>query len=124
MNNLHKKLSYFPGCSLATTAKENNASLKSFLERFDIKAEEVEDWNCCGSSSAYSINKDLALSLAARNLFIAPKNKPMLIACPGCYLKLSSAATELRDSPDKKDKYEMHPNHLVRRLSPTQQELF
>ena len=62
-------MSYFPGCSLATTAKENNASLNRFLSRFDIHLTEVEDWNCCGSSSTHSINSDLALSLAARNLF-------------------------------------------------------
>ena len=99
-------LSYFPGCSLATTAKENNASLKSFLEHFDIRVSEISDWNCCGSSSAHSVNKTLALSLAARNLFLAPENLSLLIACPGCYLRLSQAKLEINESPEKQKGYE------------------
>lgn len=103
-----KDLSYFPGCSLATTAKENNASLKSFLAHFDITVSEIDDWNCCGSSSTHSVNKKLALSLATRNLFLAPPGKPLLIACPGCYLRLSHAKMELNDSKEKTKEYEDH----------------
>lgn len=103
-----KNLSYFPGCSLATTAKENNASLKSFLAHFDITVSEIDDWNCCGSSSTHSVNKKLALSLATRNLFLAPPDKPLLIACPGCYLRLSHAKMELNDSEEKTKEYEDH----------------
>jgi heterodisulfide reductase subunit B len=29
---------------------------------------ELEDWNCCGSSSAHSVDYDLAFDLACRNL--------------------------------------------------------
>ena len=75
MNDIENHLSYFPGCSLATTAKENNASFKSFLNHFDMELSEIDDWNCCGSSSTHSVNSKLALSLAARNLFIAPPNR-------------------------------------------------
>ncbi len=99
-------MSYFPGCSLATTAKENNASLSTFLSRFDIHLTEVEDWNCCGSSSTHSINSDLALSLAARNLFLAPLNKPLLIACPGCFLRLRHAQMELTAHEEIRKEYE------------------
>ena len=117
---LEKEMSYFPGCSLATTAKENNASLKSFLHHFGIKLTEVPDWNCCGSSSTHSINSKLALGLAARNLFLAPKDKSMLIACPGCYLRLKHARMEINDSKEKQHGFEDHfekvyePNlHLI-----------
>lgn len=101
-------LSYFPGCSLATTAKENNASLKSFLGHFDIRVNEIEDWNCCGSSSTHSVDAGLALALASRNLFLAPKDKPLLIACPGCYLRLGSARLELQSDMEKRKKLEQH----------------
>ena len=104
MSNL--ELSYFPGCSLATTAKENNASLNRFLNRFDIRLREIEDWNCCGSSSTHMINSDLALSLAARNLFLAPADRPLLIACPGCFLRLNQAKIELDEHPEKRKVYE------------------
>jgi heterodisulfide reductase subunit B2 len=94
-------LSYFPGCSLATTAKENNASLQTFVDHFGITLTEVDDWNCCGSSSTHSVNSELAFSLAARNLFQAPPDKPMLIACPGCYLRLKHAQKELAGSKER-----------------------
>ena len=84
------RYSYFPGCSLATTAKENNASLTSFLGHFDVGLDEVEDWNCCGSSSTHSVNSGLALALASRNLSIAPSHRPLLVACPGCHLRLGA----------------------------------
>ncbi len=106
MSMIKKELSYFPGCSLATTAKENNESLVSFLAHFDIKLTEVEDWNCCGSSSTHSINAKLALPLAARNLFITPKDKPLLVACPGCFLRLEQARLELDDSKEKQAVFE------------------
>ncbi len=99
------ELSYFPGCSLATTAKENNASLVKFLARFDIRLTELDDWNCCGSSSTHSINSELGLALPARNLFMAPPERPMLVACPGCFLHLKQAKIELKNDNNKKDRY-------------------
>jgi len=108
MTNQYRELSYFPGCSLATTAKENNASLKSFLSYFDIRISEIEDWNCCGSSSTHSVDSNLALALASRNLFLAPKNKPVLIACPGCYLRLGAAKLEIKQDTEKRNKLENH----------------
>ena len=106
MNKRFKSVSYFPGCSLATTAKENNASLKTFLSHFGVQAQEIQDWNCCGSSSTHSIDSDLALSLGARNLFLAPCEKSVLIACPGCYLRLNAAKIELKRSEAKRKRYE------------------
>jgi len=58
--------SYFPGCSLATTAKENNDSLINFAKDLGITLKELDDWNCCGSSSAHSIDHTLADQLARR----------------------------------------------------------
>jgi len=40
-------LSYFPGCSLATTAKESNQSLMKVCEKLGLNLIEMEDWNCC-----------------------------------------------------------------------------
>lgn len=110
MKTAYQELSYFPGCSLATTAKENNASLKHFLAYFDIRIHEIDDWNCCGSSSAHSIDADLALVLASRNLFLAPENRPLLIACPGCYLRLATARLDLQADIRKRARLEQHFN--------------
>ncbi len=88
-------VSYFPGCSLATTAKENDHSLKDLCRRIGVNLIEIDDWNCCGSSSADAVNHDLAIGLAARNLFLAAPDRPLLVACPNCIIRLRLAHQEL-----------------------------
>jgi len=100
-----KEISYFPGCSLATSARENNHSLLSFCKQFGIRLVELEDWNCCGSSSAHSVDADLGLNLSARNLSLADPGRPLLAACPSCYLRLKSAQLEISGSACKKEEF-------------------
>lgn len=90
-----KIYSYFPGCSMATTAKENNASLSHLASAIGITLVELTDWNCCGSSSAHSVDRDLADHLAMRNLSLAPDDRPLLVACPSCNLNLQHAQYKL-----------------------------
>jgi heterodisulfide reductase subunit B len=99
-------LSYYPGCSLATTAKENNASLIYLFRHLGYNLVELEDWNCCGSSSAHSVNKELAFDLASRNLFLAPPGRPLLVACPSCLLRLRHAHLELKNDPAARRRFE------------------
>ena len=100
-----KIFSYFPGCSLATSAKENNESMIRFLKVFGIQLEELDDWNCCGSSSAHSVDADLAFALACRNLSLVSPERPLLVACPGCYLRLKGAQMQISHSTDAKKEY-------------------
>ncbi|NNF98591.1 MAG: heterodisulfide reductase subunit B [Desulfobacteraceae bacterium] len=107
MNNaIPATLSYFPGCSLATTARENNSSLVAFCRTQGIELIELEDWSCCGSSSAHSINRDMACSLAERNLSLAPPDRPLLVACPSCMLRLSQAQLHLKTDAEAAGRYE------------------
>jgi heterodisulfide reductase subunit B2 len=98
--------SYFPGCSMATTAKESNDSLINFAKDLDITLEELDDWNCCGSSSAHSIDPTLADQLAMRNLSLAPTDRPLLVACPSCNLRLQQANIKLQEDEAAREKYE------------------
>lgn len=96
------EFSFYPGCSLATSAKE---SLESLVQSFDflgIKLIELEDWNCCGSSSAHSLDRDLGLELSSRNLSLATPDRPLLVACPSCYKNLRWAHHELNADPRKR----------------------
>jgi heterodisulfide reductase subunit B len=98
--------SYFPGCSLATTAKENNASLYHLAKHLGVNLVELEDWNCCGSSSAHSIDSELADQLAMRNLSLSPTGRPLLIACPSCNLRLQQAHIKLNASDSARRRYQ------------------
>jgi heterodisulfide reductase subunit B len=100
------EFSYFPGCSLATSAKENNRSLMKVCRKLGFKLVELEDWNCCGSSSTHSIHSDLAFHFACRNLSLAPAGRPLLVACPSCMLRLKQAQLHLQADPDARRRYE------------------
>lgn len=107
MNKKHATdLSYFPGCSLATTATEKNQSLTNLMGRLGYNLIELDDWNCCGSSSAHSINPDIAFDLASRNLSLAPAGRTLIAACPSCLLRLREAQHHLKEDPSARLKYE------------------
>jgi heterodisulfide reductase subunit B len=76
--------SYFPGCSVITTAWESNQSLMQACQTLGLNLVELEDWNCCGSSSAFTIDPELGFNLSARNLSMADPQRPLLVMCPRC----------------------------------------
>ncbi|MEW6672796.1 MAG: heterodisulfide reductase-related iron-sulfur binding cluster [Thermodesulfobacteriota bacterium] len=89
-------ISYFPGCSLATTSRESNQALIQVCNHLGYRLVELSDWNCCGSSSAHCIDANLAFQLACRNLSLAPQGRPLLVACPSCSLRLREAHHRLK----------------------------
>ncbi len=92
--------SYFPGCSLATTAAESNISMMKSAKILGLNLIELDDWNCCGSSSAQTMCKNLALGMAARNLSLAPAGRPLVAMCPRCLHYLRHAQQCLRKDPE------------------------
>jgi len=82
-----RKMAYFPGCSLVTLAREANEALLSIAPLLGLSLREIEDWNCCGSSSAHSLCPALARRLAWRIVSLAPEEE-ILVICPGCNLRL------------------------------------
>lgn len=92
------KFGYYPGCSLSGTAKEFDLSLKEVLSVLDTSLEDINDWSCCGASSAHVSSHLLAVALPARNILLARKqNLNNLVApCAACYNRLVTSQHELR----------------------------
>jgi len=87
------KVSFYPGCSLEGTAREYGESIAAVSRILNIELKELEDWNCCGASSAHATNGKLALALPARNLEIAEKaGLELVVPCAACYSRLMTAA--------------------------------
>jgi len=108
-NNLQSerlKFSFFPGCSLKASGHENTMSLLKFCDSVNIEVKELEDWNCCGSSSAHSIDFDVAEKLPMRNISLAPKGIPLLIACPSCLIRIKSMYLKIKEDKALKQEYE------------------
>ncbi len=94
------KLTYYPGCSLTGTAREYDESVRNLAGLLDIELVELDDWNCCGASSAHMINHELAVKLSARNLEIASQEgHDLLVPCSACYQRLKAADYALRKDP-------------------------
>jgi heterodisulfide reductase subunit B len=93
-------LTYFPGCSLESSARESNISLMEASGLLGLNLIELEDWNCCGSSSANILDKEIAFSLAVRNLSLAPPDRPLMAMCPRCLYQLREAHQRLQQEPE------------------------
>jgi heterodisulfide reductase subunit B len=99
--------SYYPGCTLHSTGLEYGVSTALVCRELDIELRELEDWNCCGASSAHSLDHELADALPARNLLLAEEaGLDIAIPCAACYGRLSSAAARLRDDAAFRERME------------------
>jgi len=109
------KIGYFPGCSLTGTSKEFDLSLRQVLSQLDVEVVEINDWSCCGSSSAHITSHLLSVALPARNLNLAIKQglKIVVAPCAACYSRLVMAQHEMKENPDLKAKVEEVLNEKV-----------
>jgi heterodisulfide reductase subunit B len=70
-------------------------------EHLEIELAEMEDWSCCGTVHATTVNRTMSVALAARNLSIAKAMELDVIApCSGCYKNLRTADEALRQDED------------------------
>jgi len=116
----YQEIAFFPGCTLATSAKENYQSLVTFCEQVGYRLAELPDWNCCGSSSAHSIHGEAAFQLPARNLALAPQRGTLLVACPSCFLRLRRTQNLLQRDPELSSRFQstwgVSPPHALKIL--------
>jgi heterodisulfide reductase subunit B len=99
-------VTYYPGCSLKSTAREYDESIREVFRILEIDLVELEDWNCCGATSAHSLDSRLALGLAARNLsLVSATTDFLLVPCAACYSR--QKATEVALAKDSELRGEM-----------------
>jgi len=97
-----KRIGYYPGCSLLSSAKEYNASIHAVFEHLGVGLEEVEDWVCCGASSAHATDDLLALALPARTLALSEGAglSELLAPCSACFSRLLLASERMKGDED------------------------
>jgi len=91
------RLGYYPGCSLHASSREFDESLRAVAGTLDTELVEIDDWNCCGATSAHATNHLLSVALPARNLALAEGqgHTGVLAPCAACYNRLASARHEI-----------------------------
>ncbi|HBA54620.1 MAG TPA: heterodisulfide reductase subunit B, partial [Syntrophorhabdus aromaticivorans] len=81
-----REYAYYSGCSLEGTAVEYDMSMRQVFKALGVTLREPEDWSCCGSTPAHTVDHVLAAALAARNLSIIEKmgTDTVTVPCPSC----------------------------------------
>jgi len=101
-----KKIKYYPGCTIKTTAQHFEVSAIAVLEKLGIELDELKRWTCCGT--VYSLTSDDIMHQLApvRNLLRVKEEggSEVVTLCSMCYNTLKRANLLVQKDIEKKDK--------------------
>lgn len=93
------KYTYYPGCSLEASARAYDESMRYVFGALGQELVELEDWNCCGATSYFSVKETISLVVSARNLALAERLGHDIVApCSSCYLVLYKTNSILKEN--------------------------
>jgi heterodisulfide reductase subunit B2 len=95
------QLAYYPGCSLKQSSHLYDVQTRRVCQALGAELKEIEDWNCCGATSASKVDDFLALAMPARNIGIAETAgfDRMVIPCSACYSRTRVAQAAMAEDP-------------------------
>lgn len=100
------KVSYYPGCTLKSNAKNFEDSALCALRELGVDVQELPRWNCCGT--VYSLTTDdLMRHLASiRNLIRVKEAEAdsVMTLCAMCYNTLKRVNEKVKADPDSLQK--------------------
>lgn len=94
-----KPFGYYPGCSGLGTSIEYDTSTRAVMSALNLPVEDINDWSCCGSTPAHTIDHALSTALSARNFVQAEEQGlgDVLTPCPSCLKNLRTALVRMKD---------------------------
>ena len=100
------EMAYYPGCSLHSSSALYDVQCREVFGKLGIDLKEIDDWNCCGATSAAKTNEYLSIALPARNLGIADASgyAEMMIPCASCFSRTLITQKTLERDSDLKNK--------------------
>lgn len=80
------KVSYFPGCTLRTKAKDLDLYAYKCAEALGVELEEVSDWQCCGGVFVTATD-EIATKLSSVRALVNARdnNQPLVTVCSACH---------------------------------------
>ena len=80
------KVSYFPGCTLRTKAKELDLYARKSAELLGVELCEIENWQCCGGVFI-SASDEIASKLSSVRALVAARDagQPLVTVCSACH---------------------------------------
>jgi len=99
------KFSYYPGCTLKSTATDFDESARLSANVLGIELSELKEWQCCGG--VYTMGKDeVATKLASVRALVGARkeNSDLVTLCSACHHVLKRVNNDMRTSPEIRDK--------------------
>ena len=95
------KVSYFPGCTLRTKAKQLDKYARLSAEVLGVELEEIENWQCCGGAFTTSTD-EIATKLSSVRALIEAKEKgqPLVSVCSACHNVLKQTNDAMKNNED------------------------
>lgn len=80
------KLSYYPGCTLKTKAKELDKYGRKAAEALGVTLEEIPDWQCCGGAFT-SAGDEIATKLSSVRALVSARDagQDLVTLCSACH---------------------------------------
>ncbi|PWH19001.1 MAG: disulfide reductase [Ardenticatenia bacterium] len=94
--------SYYPGCSLQHRSHAYQQSTEAIARSLGFELAEIDDWNCCGATEYFSVNRLPAYALVARNLALAADQgaEEIVVPCSACFLNLHKTDKNMKLYPE------------------------
>ena len=102
MEKVEPRIALYPGCSLEGTSENFRISLEKVFDLLGVECMELDEWNCCGATSAHAMDEKLFITLNTRNLALAEQQgyDEVLAPCAACYHRLASTNFELKEDAE------------------------
>ncbi len=93
---------YYPGCSLQHRSHAYQQSTEAIARSLGFELAEIDDWNCCGATEYFSVNRLPAYALVARNLALAADQgaEEIVVPCSACFLNLHKTDKNMKLYPE------------------------
>ncbi len=91
------KVSYFPGCTLKTKAKDLDVYARKCAEVLGVTLEEIENWQCCGGVFT-TAGDEIATKLSSVRALNEAKTKgqPLVSVCSACHNVLKQTNNQIK----------------------------
>lgn len=99
------KISYYPGCTLKSKAKNLDQAAIASLEALGVEVQEIERWNCCGAVASLTADDLIHIVGPVRNLVRAKEQgaDKLVTLCSMCYNSLARANEIMKNDEEKRD---------------------
>ena len=103
------KVSYFPGCTLRTKAKDLDFYARECAKKLGVELCEIKDWQCCGGVFV-TAKDEIATKLSSVRALAAARdeNEPLVTVCSACHNVIKQTNHALQTDPDFASKVNMY----------------